>query len=123
MCTQSQCGSYLSSCSGDQLGSCGESCGGEKDLSVSTPQSGAPEFDLVVYPNPFSTMFHLKIQTTSSEPIDMRVLNVTGQLIDEINNVEINTEIQLGEKLANGIYFVEVKQGDIRKVVRMVKED
>jgi hypothetical protein len=65
----------------------------------------------------------MKVQTESSEPIDMRILSVTGQLIDAANNVEINTELQLGDKLANGIYFVEIKQGDIRKVVRMVKED
>jgi len=115
----------LSSCSGDQLGTCGESCGSQKDLQ--DPSTGSDktvaDFDLLVYPNPFNSMFHMRITTESNEPIDMKILNVAGQLIDEATNVETNTEIQLGDKLANGIYFVEIKQGDIRKVVRMVKED
>jgi hypothetical protein len=115
---------YLSQ--GAQLGSCGQSCNSDKvdgtvaELSSSEATSG---FALSVYPNPFSSQFHLIIQSESSERIDMRIYTLTGQLLTETNGVQANTEVTLGDQLSAGVYFVEVNQGEVKKVLRMVKSE
>ena len=74
----------------------------------------------LLYPS-ISEQFHLTIESESTERIDLRVFNVTGQLVISEKGIEPNTEIQTGSNLANGFYFLEVTQAGFKQVVRVLK--
>ena len=109
-----------------QLGSCNQSCGSnrseQEDMGLTT--SGTTSgFELLVYPNPFASQFHLMVQSESTERIDMRIFSITGQLISETNGMQTNIDFTLGNQFSAGAYFVEVNQGDVKKVLRMIKTE
>jgi hypothetical protein len=110
---------------GDFLGRCDQVCGTAKDddgsdAALLIAEEGDP-FELLLYPNPFSSQFHLNVESASNDLVDIRMFTITGQLTLQQHGVEPNTDIMLGDNLAAGMYLVEVKQGDFTKVVRMTK--
>ncbi|MFA7057560.1 MAG: FlgD immunoglobulin-like domain containing protein [Candidatus Cloacimonadales bacterium] len=69
------------------------------------------------YPNPFSTMSTIQIQTKRSENIDVAVYNLKGQLIKTIANKEFSTGThdfkwdgndQNGNRCSSGVYFFRI---------------
>ena len=115
---------YLSN--GASLGACNQSCNSQRadlDVTTTTIETATSGFEISVYPNPFASQFHMLIMSESSERIDMRIFTLTGQLLSETNGVATNTEVSLGDQFPAGVYFVEVKQGDVKKVLRMVKAE
>jgi hypothetical protein len=107
---------------GDHLGRCDQQCGSNKmeDDDVAELVEG-DNFDMLLYPNPFHDQFHLRIESESEEKLEIRMFTATGQLISEQKDVAPNDDLLFGFNLAAGIYFVEVKQGDHKKVVRVSK--
>jgi hypothetical protein len=73
-----------------------------------------------VYPNPTTTDFKLQILTAGKEEISVRVLDMTGRFYKQLTVMPYQT-INLGAELKAGAYMLEVKQGGVRKVVRVVK--
>ncbi len=112
---------------GDHLGRCDQQCGSNKngeddDNNVAELIAGdGGGFDMLVYPNPFHDQFHLRIESESDEKIEVRLFTLTGQLISEQKDLSANEDVVLGFELAAGLYVVEVKQGESRKVVRLTK--
>ncbi len=111
---------------GDRLGRCEINCSFAKtDETDNVPQLIYDEtgegFDILVYPNPFSSQFHITVETFSEERIDIRMFDVLGQIVAVQNGVEPNKDIVLGDGLSNGFYFIEVTQGGIKRVIRMTK--
>jgi hypothetical protein len=78
-------------------------------------------FNVSAYPNPSGNYFTLKIETASNEKIDLRVMDVTGRLIEEKKNVSASDILKLGEKYINGVYIVEVAQSNKRRTVKLIK--
>ena len=114
---------YLASHPDDQLGSCGQSCNTEKDGEVPELLSGqGKEFDLLLYPNPFSDQFHIQVRSARTDQINIRLLDLTGKVINQTLGVQPGDEMKLGSDLAPGIYLVEVTQNDVTKVIKMVKQ-
>jgi hypothetical protein len=117
---------HLGNHSGDHLGTCSQVCGSAKDdeaddaAEIITDEDNTG-FEMMVFPNPFQDQFHLRVQSTSTDQINLRMFDVTGQLITERNGISNDEEILLGDGLARGIYLVEVQQGETRKVIRMTK--
>ncbi len=126
---------YLQYVPDAHIGKCGQSCdnlhteaessdGDGKDGSNAAqfiPGDGANGFALLVYPNPFSSQFHLHVITPGTDPINVRVMDVTGRVIMEQQNIAANSDVLTGEGLARGMYLVEVTQGNNRQVVKMTK--
>ncbi len=79
--------------------------------------------DLKVFPNPFSSQLHIHVESSSAERIDVRMFDVTGKLVAVYPNMEPDTDLRVGAELTSGAYFVEVQQGQFRKVVRVVKTE
>ena len=73
-----------------------------------------------VYPNPTTTDFKLQVLTAGKEEISVRVLDMTGRFYKQLTVMPYQT-INLGAELKAGAYMLEVKQGGVRKVVRVVK--
>jgi PKD repeat protein len=109
---------------GDRLGKCEQVCGSAKTdeelPELITDQNGVG-FDMLIYPNPFTSQFQLKVESESTERIDIRIFNVAGQLITSQAGIEPNTEVFLGNNIANGFYFLEVSQAGFKKTIRVTK--
>lgn len=112
---------------GDQLGGCGSFCGdGKMDDDIEQSLVAAPastNFNVKVYPNPFTSKFHLKVEGPGTENIHVRIYDVAGKLIEEKPDVLVGTDVELGDHLADGVYVVDVKQGQFSKQIRLVKSE
>lgn len=78
-------------------------------------------FTVQVMGNPVANFFTLKLQSQQSLPIQLRVTDVTGKVIDNRANNQPNSTIQIGHGYAPGIYYGEFIQGANRKVVQLMK--
>jgi subtilisin-like proprotein convertase family protein len=67
--------------------------------------------NLNVYPNPSNGVFTLNVNTTDVNELDIKVMNIQGQVVFVKNNFDnvstINEQIDLSDN-ANGIYFITV---------------
>jgi hypothetical protein len=81
------------------------------------------EMEMLVYPNPFTNNFHIRFENAGEEKITLRLFNLAGQTIQVLTDQVPGQEIMLGSDLNSGIYFLEVQQGDFRKVVKVNKVD
>ena len=75
----------------------------------------------IIYPNPTSGEFNLKVLTNATEPISVRILDAMGTNIQSFANVAKSGIMKLSQSNRGGTYFVEVTQGKQRKVLRLVR--
>ncbi|MEW5675624.1 T9SS type A sorting domain-containing protein [Flavobacterium enshiense] len=75
---------------------------------------------VVLAPNPSTNDFELQVESSSSEEIIVKIAGVNGSFIREIKSTS-KENIRFGEELSRGMYFIEVIQGEQRKVVRALK--
>jgi beta-N-acetylhexosaminidase len=80
--------------------------------SVSEPiaKSNVPsDFSITNYPNPFNPTTKIVFNIAKAAHVSLKVYNVTGQIISEIFNHDVNAgkfEVNFnGSKLASGVYF------------------
>ena len=68
------------------------------------------DFELVVYPNPFTDEFFFELQSRTQvfNRIDIRILDLMGKEILRQENVRPNMRIQLGQHLTKGVYILRV---------------
>jgi hypothetical protein len=125
------CGSF----GNDKLGSCdqslcntpvsnviaGNNSGITKEGNVqATP--GDEELKVTVMPNPTNHFFTLKLESKYETPVNLRVMDEAGRVIDAKSKIGANSTIQIGHNYNSGIYYAELIQGNRRKVVQMIKE-
>lgn len=79
------------------------------------------ELKASITPNPTTSSFTLKIQTSSKEAIEVKVFNTEGKLIQQLKLMP-QQSIQLGEKYLHGSYLFEITQGEKRTTVVGVKQ-
>ena len=125
---------------GDKLGSCSSTaCTTNTDISAVDPKttdpielttlkadltSAAPVDDIkvTVMPNPTTTYFTLKLESKDVKtPMSLRVLDASGRAIEAKQQIEPNSNIQIGSSYPSGTFYTEVIQGNKRKVVQMIK--
>ncbi|HVG11966.1 MAG TPA: T9SS type A sorting domain-containing protein, partial [Flavisolibacter sp.] len=73
-----------------------------------------------VFPNPASAYFTLKLQSKNSEPVQLRMIDETGRVIEK-RTVAANSAFTFGRAYKQGMYFIEMTQGTERKLVRVLK--
>ena len=80
------------------------------------------EFSLKVYPNPSANSFKLNYISSSDEKVKVSAYDLTGRLLESRNveYAEINNQ-EIGNSYKAGVYIVVLKQGDISKSVRVIK--
>lgn len=79
------------------------------------------DFKVTVMPNPSTTYFTLKFESRYATPINMRVMDVSGRVVDVKNKIGSNSSIKAGENYASGTYYAEMIQGNKRKWVQLIK--
>jgi hypothetical protein len=77
-------------------------------------------FYVNAYPNPFTGTFSLMIHTSMDSPINIRVFDLVGKMVESYNEVSENTAI--GGNLKAGVYMIEAEQEGIMQRIRIVKE-
>jgi hypothetical protein len=76
------------------------------------------------YPNPYNAYFTLSLDTPSDAMVYVRVFDMTGKLIEDIEVAPSALEsLQLGAEWASGVYNVIVAQDDQVKTIRMIKKE
>ncbi|HEY9343226.1 MAG TPA: T9SS type A sorting domain-containing protein, partial [Hanamia sp.] len=88
------------------------------DAASTTP---ATEFNLVALPNPSQTDFTLQVQSFTREKMQLKVADITGRTIQIIQNISAGQTLKLGSNYKPGVYLIELKQGNNRKQLKLVK--
>ncbi|MDE3253019.1 MAG: T9SS type A sorting domain-containing protein, partial [Bacteroidota bacterium] len=56
-----------------------------------------------------------------STPVNMRVMDASGRVVDAKSKIGSNSTIQIGHNYSSGTYFAEMMQGTKRKVIQLIK--
>ena len=83
--------------------------------------STADQFKVTIYPNPTVGDFNIKVISSSTEPVMMKIMDVNGIVVQQATRVTKQGYIGITNRLAGGTYFVEVTQGNNRQVVKLIK--
>jgi hypothetical protein len=75
-----------------------------------------------VAPNPAKDRFAISIQTDSREPIALKIIDVSGRVIETRRGIAANATIYLGNEYNSGTYYLEVIQGSNKRSVQLVKQ-
>jgi hypothetical protein len=89
----------------------------EKPETVTTEE----ELKITVMPNPSTTYFTLKFESKYETPVNMRVMDANGRVVDAQSKIGSNSTIRIGAGYASGTYYAEMIQGGTRKVVQLLK--
>jgi hypothetical protein len=82
----------------------------------------ALKFEARVYPNPTSTQFDLYVASDNiNDKVEIKVHDIMGKQI-QIMNGAANKTYQFGSNYINGIYFVEVRQGNKTSILKLIKQ-
>ena len=87
---------------------------------VAAKDTTSPLFNISLLPNPSSSQFRLVAHGGNSQPISVRVIDVNGRNVYETKG-QPEQSFTFGDKLSNGIYQIEVRQGDNAKTVKAMK--
>lgn len=78
---------------------------------------------VTVYPNPSNSYFNINIEPSLiPEKITVSLYDMSGRLIERKDQLQGKQTLQMGHKLINGIYIVEIKQGNESKMFKVVKQ-
>lgn len=84
-------------------------------------EPGSSSLSVKASPNPSTDQFTLVIESSSKEPITLKIADVSGRMLSLKPGITPNTTLKTGSELRNGVYFAEVIQGQERKVVKLIK--
>ncbi|WP_396146269.1 M14 family zinc carboxypeptidase [Flavobacterium sp.] len=109
------------------FGPYGQTCtiikpGPVNNKTINEDSIGEVEFNVSIYPNPFSDSFNIKTNTIFNKNTSITVYDLTGRQIESINLDSNELEsIAIGSSYPSGVYSMIVTQGNNTKTVRIVK--
>lgn len=89
-----------------------------------TSNSGmvAAEMKAVAYPNPFIDGFNVNLEVTNGAPVQIRVYDLVGKLLEEREIAPAELQAQrLGSNFTSGVYNVIITQNGMTDSVRVIK--
>lgn len=84
-------------------------------------KNSEPSLLVKVLPNPSSNHFTLNLKGNGQGPIQLRVTDVQGRIVEARILGAAAQTVQIGDRWIYGSYIVEVIQGSERKTVQLVK--
>ena len=82
---------------------------------------GKSSFNISLSPNPSSNRFTLVAQSNNHlQAVNIRVVDVNGKVVYETKG-QPEQSFRFGERFSNGMYLIEVRQGDELKTIKAVK--
>jgi hypothetical protein len=79
------------------------------------------ELKVIVMPNPSTTYFTLKFESRIDAPLDLRVMDGNGRVVDAKSRIGANSTMQIGHNYTSGTYYAEISQNGKRKVIQLIK--
>jgi hypothetical protein len=83
--------------------------------------SEGEKLEATAAPNPTSTSFNLVIKGNRKSPVSVKVIDISGRVVERHEKVPANSNLKMGQRLAAGSYFIEVVQDDQKKIIRVIK--
>ena len=116
-------GAFVAANSTTEIGSPGTFILSGGTLSTNMLSTLTNDFVVLAYPNPFNSIFQLDLKSASSDPIEMKVYDMLGKLVEtrSFDSAQKTTQ-NLGSNYASGVYNVILTQGQKTKAVRMIKK-
>jgi hypothetical protein len=99
----------------------------EQEVKVTVPhdkpdsKDEKDQFSVKVLSNPTRNFFSLFISSNKSESLSLRVINVLGRVVETRSDVSPNGTIKIGSDYHAGIYFAELKLGNKKEIVTLLK--
>jgi hypothetical protein len=91
--------------------------------SVELSKVTKAEFKVQAYPNPSTSQFNVKLESPDSKTsMTVRVIDLSGKIIEVKRGLMAGQTFQLGANYRPGMYFIELTQGDKRRIVKVVKQ-
>ena len=78
------------------------------------------KLSVTAFPNPSSSMFHLKVSSPIFERITLTVSDGLGRQMETIK-INSNETVQIGQKYRRGVYIVQIMQGKEFRQIKLVK--
>ncbi len=91
------------------------------ETKVAEVKSTEEDLKVTVMPNPTTTYFTLKLESKYETPVNMRVMDASGRVVDARSKIGSNSTIQIGHNYSSGTYYAEMIQGNKRKVIQLIK--
>ena len=83
--------------------------------------NGEAALAVKAYPNPSSYYFNVTTQGSTTEPMTLRVIDLSGKLVQTKTGISANTTLQIGQDLAAGSYILELIQGNKKVEQKVIK--
>lgn len=80
-------------------------------------------FGVNVYPNPTRSDFKVEIKGSDNTPVSIKITDMSGRPAGSVKVIRKGSVTSVGQELKAGSYFVEIIQGNNRKVVKLIKLD
>lgn len=77
------------------------------------------EAEVLYYPNPFTSSFQAELRTSTAEPIQYTLSDMSGNTVETAQAV--NGSVSMGERLPKGLYVLKIRQGNNTSTFRVVK--
>ena len=91
-------------------------------LRATAEINGVQGYSCSIYPNPSGSDFTINIQSANSnDRTEVRLLDVTGRLVDQRRNVKGSQVLRMGANVKPGVYFIELSRGEEVKQLKLVK--
>jgi hypothetical protein len=103
-------------------------CNGEIDEPLKTARNAdameatvAAGLQIQATPNPATHYFSLRTQSTSNAPLQLRITDALGRVLEARQNITPNTTLTVGHSYRAGMYYVQVLQGNATATLKLVK--
>jgi 5-methylthioadenosine/S-adenosylhomocysteine deaminase len=77
---------------------------------------------ITALPNPSRNYFTLRIQSNSKELLQVKVMDVSGRIVETKHGMVANMTFHIGNNFRAGVYLVEVTQGNERQILKLIKQ-
>jgi endoglucanase len=74
-----------------------------------------------VKPNPFETTSTIVVSSLDSELISITIMDMNGHVVERMDNQIPNTEVSVGSGLSAGMYIVNIQQGTVFNMIKLIK--
>lgn len=89
------------------------------NLGVNDPKT--ENASITVYPNPIKSQSTLHIKSSITEPVNLKIVDMKGDICFSSDAYFTNEDIKIGDKLAAGIYIVNITHGAVKKSLKIIK--
>ena len=109
-----------------------DNCNGQVDEAVNsvtynkaagktTGEVADVSLQLTAAPNPAISYFTLRIQSNSTKPLQLRIVDEVGRVVEVRQNLAANTSVPVGHNYKPGVYYAQAVQEGKQVSLKLVK--